>query len=89
MGSAEAVARVSLTDIEGNRTRLEYDYEATVGGKIASVGGRMLQSASKMIIGQVFSRLSHRMGGRPSGFMFLQQLWQRIKAFFSGKGGTS
>lgn len=89
MGSAEAVARVALTDLEGNRTRLEYDYEATVGGKIASVGGRMLQSASKMIIGQVFSRFSHRMGGRPSRFVFLQQLWKRVKALFTGKGGAS
>lgn len=89
MGSAAAIAKVTLTEIEGNRTRLEYDYEATVGGKIASVGGRMLQSASKMIIGQVFSRFSHRMGGGSSRFMFLQKLWQRIRALLTGKGGQS
>jgi 2-furoyl-CoA dehydrogenase large subunit len=89
MGSAEAIAKVILIDLEGNRTRLEYDYEASVGGKIASVGGRMLQSASKMIIGQVFSRFSHRMGGGTPRFMFLQQLWQQIKALFTGKGDQS
>lgn len=89
MGSAEAVAKVTLTAIEGNRTRLEYDYEATVGGKIASVGGRMLQSASRMIIGQVFSRLSHRMGGGQTRLMVLQRLWQRIKELLTGKGDKS
>ena len=89
MGSAEAFATVTLTALEGNRTRLDYDYEATVGGRIASVGGRMLQSASKMIIGQVFSRFSRRMGGGTSRFLFLQRLWQRIRALLTGKGGPS
>lgn len=89
MGSAEAFATVTLTALEGNRTRLDYDYEATVGGRIASVGGRMLQSASKMIIGQVFSRFSRRMGGGSSRFLFLQKLWQKIRALLTGKGGPS
>ena len=89
MGSAEAFATVTLTALEGNRTRLDYDYEATVGGRIASVGGRMLQSASKMIIGQVFSRFSRLMGGGSSRFLFLQKLWQKIRALLTGKGGPS
>lgn len=89
MGSAEASATVTLTALEGNHTRLDYDYEATVGGRIASVGGRMLQSASKMIIGQVFTRFSRRMGGGSSRFLFLQKLWQKIRALLTGKGGLS
>src|SRR5699024_4648722 len=85
MGSAEGSARIRLTEIESGQTRLDYDYEATVGGKVASVGGRMLQSASRMIIGQIFNRLSQRMGGAAPRL----SLWQRLKALFSGLGGRS
>ncbi|MCE9665463.1 molybdopterin-dependent oxidoreductase [Halomonas sp. M5N1S17] len=85
MGSAEGSARIRLTEIEGGRTRLDYDYDAAVGGKVASVGGRMLQSASRMIIGQIFARLAQRMGGAAPRL----SLWQRFKVLFAGRGGRS
>nr|WP_297461991.1 molybdopterin cofactor-binding domain-containing protein [uncultured Halomonas sp.] len=85
MGSAEGSAKIRLTEIEGGKTRLDYDYEASVGGKVASVGGRMLQSASKMIIAQIFTRLSQRLGGTAPK----ASLWQRIKRLVTGKGGQS
>ncbi|HET8790773.1 MAG TPA: carbon monoxide dehydrogenase subunit G, partial [Modicisalibacter sp.] len=84
-GSAEGSAKIRLTEIEGGKTRLDYDYEASVGGKVASVGGRMLQSASKMIIAQIFTRLSQRLGGAAPK----ASLWQRIKRLVTGKGGQS
>ncbi|MBX9844805.1 MAG: molybdopterin-dependent oxidoreductase [Xanthobacteraceae bacterium] len=39
-------------------TRLDYDYAVTVGGKVAAVGGRMLDGAAAIIIRQFFERLS-------------------------------
>ncbi|MDN3557368.1 xanthine dehydrogenase family protein molybdopterin-binding subunit [Halomonas maura] len=85
MGSAEGSARIRLTEIEGGQTRLDYDYDAAVGGKVASVGGRMLQSASRMIIGQIFTRLAQRMGGAVPRL----SLWQRLKVLLTGRGGRS
>lgn len=85
MGSAEGSAQIRLTEVEGGQTRLDYDYDAAVGGKVASVGGRMLQSASRMIIGQIFARLAQRMGGAAPRL----SLWQRLKGLFAGRGGRS
>ena len=85
MGSAEGSARIRLTEIEDGQTRLDYDYDATVGGKVASVGGRMLQSASRMIIGQIFARLAQRMGGAAPRL----SLWQRLKTLFGRLGDRS
>ncbi|MDV6320131.1 xanthine dehydrogenase family protein molybdopterin-binding subunit [Chromohalobacter sp. HP20-39] len=85
MGDAEGAARIHLTEIEGGHTRLDYDYEVTIGGKIASVGGRMLSSASKMLIGQIFSRLSRQM----SGAKVKRSLWQRIKHRLTDRGGDA
>ncbi|NRB56226.1 MAG: molybdopterin-dependent oxidoreductase [Salinicola sp.] len=83
MGDAAGAAKIRLTQIDGGKTRLDYDYEVTVGGKIASVGGRMLSSASKMLIGQIFSRLSQRLSGSTSK----GSLWQRLRALAGKRGG--
>jgi 2-furoyl-CoA dehydrogenase large subunit len=78
MGTATGTARVKLTETAAGNTRLEYDYEAAVDGKVASVGGRMLQSASAMIIGRIFSRLAERLNPNVARDSF----WQRIKQWF-------
>tara|TARA_A100001391_G_scaffold147541_4_gene104991 strand:+ start:7956 stop:10946 length:2991 start_codon:yes stop_codon:yes gene_type:complete len=88
MGSASGSAHVTLVELDNGHTRLEYVYEVDVGGKIAAVGGRMLQSASKIIIGQVFNRLAQRLTGKPVG----GGLWQRLRALIArllGKGDAS
>ncbi|SEG48630.1 xanthine dehydrogenase family protein molybdopterin-binding subunit [Marinobacterium lutimaris] len=88
MGSAEGRAQIRLTPIEEGRTRLDYQYDAAVGGKIASVGARMLQGASRVIIGQIFSRLSQQMQGEtaPTGTWSRFKLWLRR---LLGKGGAA
>ena len=48
-------------------TRVVYRYDAAVGGKVAAVGGRMLDSATRMLIGQFFDRLIARAGGAGGG----------------------
>lgn len=86
MGSAEGRARIQLSPLEHGGTRLDYQYEAAVGGKIAAVGGRMLQGASRVIIGQIFTRLSKQVSGETQQV----DLWQRLKVWFAGiqrKGG--
>ena len=44
---------------------MSYDYDAEIGGKVASVGGRLLDGAAKMVIRQFFTALARRAGGAP------------------------
>jgi hypothetical protein len=46
-GFAKGGARVRLEPAEGGGTRLVYDVEATVGGKLAQLGGRLVNGVAK------------------------------------------
>jgi 2-furoyl-CoA dehydrogenase large subunit len=48
---------------ENGVTTLHYRYEAGLGGKVASVGGRLLDGAARFVIGQFFSALARHAGG--------------------------
>ena len=47
-GFAKGGAKVRLSDLDDGGTRLEYDVEASVGGKLAQLGGS-LQAASAFV----------------------------------------
>ncbi len=55
-GFAKGGARVRLEQ-EADGTRLIYTVDASVGGKIAQVGGRLIVSAAKKLADEFFSRL--------------------------------
>jgi len=46
-GFAKGGAKVRLEPAEGGGTRLVYDVEATVGGKLAQLGGRLVNGVAK------------------------------------------
>jgi uncharacterized protein len=46
-GFAKGGAKVALSDAEAGHTRLAYDVEAQVGGKIAQLGGRLINGVAK------------------------------------------
>jgi 2-furoyl-CoA dehydrogenase large subunit len=48
-------------------TTLSYDYDAEIGGKIASIGGRLLDGAAKIVIRQFFTALARKTGGGKRG----------------------
>ncbi|HEX3474732.1 MAG TPA: carbon monoxide dehydrogenase subunit G [Kofleriaceae bacterium] len=50
-GFVKATAHVKLA-AEGNATRVHYDTDAQVGGKIASVGQRLLEASARAIVAQ-------------------------------------
>ena len=50
-GFVKATAHVKLAP-EGDATRVRYDADAQVGGKIASVGQRLLEASSRAIVAQ-------------------------------------
>ena len=54
-------------------TILRYDYRAQVGGKVAMVGGRMLEGAARIIVAQLFDSL----GRQASGAMAPRPWWRR------------
>lgn len=86
MGSAQGQAKVRFVELENGHTRLEYQYQVAVSGKVAAVGGRMLQGASKVIIGQIFTRLSQRVSGQAIATGWWARLRASLGALF-GKGG--
>ncbi len=59
LGTAAGQGRVQLEAVpEG--TRLHYDYEAQVGGKVAAVGSRMLEGAARVVLAQLFESLGRQ-----------------------------
>ena len=62
LGTGMGEGRVTLTPDDAGGTIIGYAYDASVGGKVASVGGRLLDGAAKIVIGQFFSALGRRAG---------------------------
>ncbi|KAA0572889.1 molybdopterin-dependent oxidoreductase [Azospirillum sp. Sh1] len=62
LGTGRGTGHVRLERTAGG-TRVTYRYFAEVGGKVAAVGGRMLDSASRLLIGQFFEKLVARASG--------------------------
>jgi 2-furoyl-CoA dehydrogenase large subunit len=75
LGSASGEGAVALA-AEGGGTRIAYRYSAAIAGKVAAVGGRMLDGAARMLIAQFFERLLARSGGAPA-----PSLWRRLLRF--------
>jgi 2-furoyl-CoA dehydrogenase large subunit len=61
-GSAEGAGNLRLESIPTG-TRLHYDYSVAISGKIAAVGGRMLEGAAKIILRQLFEQLGRQAAG--------------------------
>lgn len=59
-GAGDGLVRLETTP---TGTRLHYDYRAQVGGKVAMVGSRMLESAARVIVGQLFESLGRQASG--------------------------
>jgi 2-furoyl-CoA dehydrogenase large subunit len=57
LGSARGSGEIRLTATEDG-TRVDYVYAVLIGGKVAAVGGRLLDGAARGVIGQIFKRLA-------------------------------
>ena len=65
-GFAKGGAKVRLADAEGGGTRLSYDVDAQVGGKIAQLGGRLIDSTAKNLAAEFFANFARALGGPAS-----------------------
>jgi 2-furoyl-CoA dehydrogenase large subunit len=74
---------------ENGVTTIRYRYEAGLGGKVASVGGRLLDGAARFVIGQFFAALARHAGGgpadKPSLVSHIPSLVSRVLALFGGR----
>ena len=61
-GFAKGSAKVTLSD-EGGLTRLSYEVHATVGGKLAQIGQRLVDSSAKKMADEFFDTFSAIVGG--------------------------
>ena len=62
-GFANGSAKVSLED-DGDNTVLSYELDASVGGKLAQLGGRLIDGAAKKLADEFFSRLGEEIASR-------------------------
>jgi len=60
-GFANGEAKVTLVPAEGTSTALTYAVNASVGGKIAQIGSRLIDGAAAKIADEFFERFSARL----------------------------
>lgn len=78
LGSSQGSARIRLTPENGG-TRLHYDYDIKLAGKVAAVGGRMLSGAAKVLISQFLKALISQISGLPADVKVPKSFWGRFK----------
>jgi carbon monoxide dehydrogenase subunit G len=64
-GYAKGSALVSLVQ-DGDGTLLKYEAKADVGGKLAQVGGRLIDATAKKLAGEFFSKFGAVVGPQPA-----------------------
>jgi 2-furoyl-CoA dehydrogenase large subunit len=84
LGFGSGEGRITLTPMPQGGTAIRYVYEAAIGGKVASIGGRLLDGAARVIIGQFFASLARTAGGAapvPSRV----SLFAKVRRLFGGQ----
>jgi carbon monoxide dehydrogenase subunit G len=62
-GFAKGSAKVTLADAGEGATDLAYTAKAEVGGKLATLGGRLIQATSKKLADEFFSAFARELNG--------------------------
>ncbi|MGD0848014.1 xanthine dehydrogenase family protein molybdopterin-binding subunit [Bradyrhizobium sp.] len=80
LGFGGGEGRITLVPTGNGGTSIRYVYEAAIGGKVASIGGRLLDGAARVIIGQFFAALARQAGGgaadsSPSSLLLKLRRW--------------
>ncbi len=71
--------------IPPGQTTIAYRYEATIGGKVASLGGRLLDGAARVIIAQFFTALAAKAGARRPGILSRLLRWLGLRPEAHGR----
>jgi uncharacterized protein len=62
VGSAKSIIKVKLAD-DGGVTVLAYEVDAQVGGRLAQLGGPLIDATAKQLAGKFFKRFGELLGG--------------------------
>jgi 2-furoyl-CoA dehydrogenase large subunit len=84
LGFGSGEGRITLGAIESGGSVIRYEYEAAIGGRVASIGGRLLDGAARVIIGQFFASLARQAGGGASD-QTKASLFGRLRRWFGGR----
>src|SRR5262245_24628979 len=90
-GFAKGGATVRLVD-DGAGTLLKYEAKADVGGKLAQLGGRLINSTAKKLAGEFFQKFGAVVGTRPAKAVPAEKAttekagWWRFWRWFRRKG---
>jgi 2-furoyl-CoA dehydrogenase large subunit len=84
LGFGNGEGRITLQPASNGGTVIHYAYEASIGGKVASIGGRLLDGAARVIIGQFFAALARQAGGGASASQG-SSLLARVRNWFGGQ----
>jgi len=84
LGFGGGEGRITLIPTENGGTTIRYVYDAAIGGKVASIGGRLLDGAARVIIGQFFAALARKAGGGGAGQSRISLL-AKIGRLFGGR----
>ena len=63
-GFAKGAAKVTFADTDDGGTRLTYDVEAKVGGKLAQLGSRIIDGFTKKLANEFFERFQDGLEGQ-------------------------
>ncbi len=85
-GHGKGSAQVRLESVQARLTTLHYTAQASVGGKIAQIGSRLVDMAAQKMAGEFFAtfnaKLAERYGAAPvSAPAAAPSLWARVMAF--------
>jgi 2-furoyl-CoA dehydrogenase large subunit len=84
LGFGNGEGRITLRPASNGGTAIHYAYEAGIDGRIASIGGRLLDGAARVIIGQFFAALARQAGGGVSASAGLSPL-ARLRQWLGGQ----
>jgi uncharacterized protein len=68
VGSAKSSIKVRLAENAGG-TLLSYEVDAQVGGRLAQLGGPLIDATAKQLAGKFFKRFGEMVGGAPAATM--------------------
>jgi 2-furoyl-CoA dehydrogenase large subunit len=77
LGFGHGSGKVTLETPLLDRTIVAWQYDAAIGGKVAAVGGRLLDGAARLVIGQFFAALGRDLGHPPDRSTG-SSLWHRL-----------
>jgi carbon monoxide dehydrogenase subunit G len=66
-GSAKGSAKVRLSDADGGGTLVSYDVDSQVAGRLAQLGGPLIDATAKQLAGKFFGKFGEVVGAEAPG----------------------